>query len=262
MAGGDHTGRTMPMPKLLSGRFKADLATGKTIGVIWLALGHAPIAEMAGRAGADAVVLDLQHGLWDRLSLEMAIGLSAVPAVARVRENSTAAIAEALDAGAEGVLVPMVETAAEAARAVAAARFPPHGHRSGGGVRPLSTGFADYMSRSDAITVGVMIETVAGVDDAEAIAAVPGLDYILIGTGDLGISYAARNGSADAVESACARVKAACDDAKLPCGIFTPGLREAAARRDEGYRLVVLANDVDTLRGAFAGAAAGFANGA
>lgn len=245
------------MPELLSGRLKARMTAGETIGVVWLSLGHASIAEIAARSGADALVLDLQHGLWDRTSVEMAIGLAAgrAPVLARVLENSAAAIGQALDAGAEGVLVPMVETAEQAKQAVAAARFPPDGHRSGGGVRPLGMGFANYLREADAITVGVMIETVKGVENVAAIAAVAGLDYVLIGTGDLGISYKARGGDA---EAACEQVKAACNEAGIPCGIFTPGFREAASRRSEGYRLVVLANDIDALKSVFAGAAESF----
>ena len=86
-------------------------------------------------AGSVLIIIDLQHGLWDRASLENAIGLIAgktVPLV-RVAENTPHAIGTALDAGALGVIVPLVETPAEAEAAVAAAKYPPLGRRSGGG---------------------------------------------------------------------------------------------------------------------------------
>ncbi|MDH6233953.1 2-keto-3-deoxy-L-rhamnonate aldolase RhmA [Mesorhizobium soli] len=248
------------MSELLSGRLKTRLIAGETIGLIWLSLGHAPIAEIAAHSGADAVVIDLQHGLWDRSTFEMAVGVSArtVPVLARVAENSALAIGSALDTGIDGVLVPMVETAEQAAAAVAAGRFPPHGHRSGGGVRPLSMGFDTYLQKAGSIAIGIMIETTKGVDNAEAIAATPGLDFILIGSGDLSISCAAIQGAARDVNEACRSVKAACQQVGIACGIFTPSSKKAAERRDEGYQLVVLANDLSAIKDVFADATKSF----
>lgn len=240
-------------------RIKERLAAGETLGAIWLSLGSAAIAELARGAGADLVVLDLQHGLWERREMEAAIGLAAValPVAVRVAENTALAIGSAFDAGADCVLVPMVETAEGAAAAVGAARFPPHGFRSGGGVRPLAMGFGNYLSHAEGLAVGVMIETVAGVEAADAIAATPGLDFILIGTGDLGVSYAAV-GRAGETETACQRVKAACERAGIACGIFTMNAEKARQRRDEGFRMVVVANDIDVVTGGFATAAEAF----
>jgi 2-keto-3-deoxy-L-rhamnonate aldolase RhmA len=163
---------------------------GDCLGVVWLALGSVALAEMAAKAKPDAIVLDLQHGLWERGSLEAALAAvpSDVPVLARVAENSVRAIGEALDAGAEGVIVPLVETAKQARRAVRAARFPPSGERSGGGVRPLAD-FAAYVEGCErAIAVIVMIETAQGVRNAREIAAVDGVDMVFIGTGDLALS--------------------------------------------------------------------------
>jgi len=240
-------------------RIKERLAAGETLGAIWLSLGSAAIAEMARGAGADIVVLDLQHGLWERRDMEAAIGLAAVkvPVAVRVAENTPLAIGSAFDAGADCVLVPMVETAEGAAAAVGAARFPPHGFRSGGGVRPLAMGFGDYLKHAEGLAVGIMIETVTGVDAAEAIAATPGLDFILIGTGDLGISFASA-GRAGETEDACQRVKAACQKAGIACGIFTMNAEKARERREHGFQMVVVANDIDVVKGGFAAAAAVF----
>ena len=248
------------MSHLLSGRLKDRLAGSTSFGLIWLSLGHPAVAEIAAHCGAGAVVFDLQHGLWDKASYEAAAGLAIgrVPVMARVAQNTPFAIGSALDAGVDGVLVPMVETVEQAAQAVSSACFPPHGIRSGGGVRPLATGFADYLDRADGIAVGVMIETTTGVDNAGAIAAVPGLDFVLIGTGDLAIACAASGGGEDAVGAACTNVLNACTSAGVPCGIFTTDVRQAAERRDEGYRLVVLANDIDVVRRGFADAAKSF----
>lgn len=146
--------------------------------------------------------------------------------------------------------------------AVAAARFPPLGHRSGGGVRPVGMGFGNYLTAAEHVAVGVMIETARGVDNAAAIAATSGLDFILIGTGDLGLSYADAADPEAAKQAGCAKVLAACRTAGLPCGIFTFDAAAAAVRRAQGFALTVVANDIDLVGGGFAKAAAAFRAGA
>ena len=140
------------------------------IGLFWMALGSSPVLELAAQAKPDAIVIDAQHGLWDRKSLEEARRHSCCKRRAGAgagRENSRLAIGQALDAGAEGVIVPLIETDHEAAAAVAAARFPPEGTRSGGGVRPLGGDFGRYyLNALRRTVVGVMIETVRGVRNA------------------------------------------------------------------------------------------------
>lgn len=238
---------------------RSRLSKGEALGAVWLSLGSVAIAELAGRAGADIIILDLQHGLWERRDVEAAVGLASLttPVMIRVAENSAFAIGSALDAGAAGLLVPMVETATQAQAAVAAARFPPHGNRSGGGVRPLSMGFANYLEQAAGIAVGVMIETVAGVKAARDIAAVPGLDFILIGTGDLSLSYAGV-GQTGGVADACQTVRRACVDAGIACGMFTTSIDAARRAREDGFVLVVVANDIDLVNSGFAAAAEQF----
>ncbi|MDP1910719.1 MAG: aldolase/citrate lyase family protein, partial [Hyphomicrobium sp.] len=99
------------------------------IAALWMSMGSTAIVELAASTKADAVVIDMQHGLWDRMSLEQAVGTlpSRASALIRVADNTPLSIGQALDTGAEGVIVPMIESDAEAALAVAAARFPPHG---------------------------------------------------------------------------------------------------------------------------------------
>jgi 2-keto-3-deoxy-L-rhamnonate aldolase RhmA len=216
------------------------------LAALWMMIGSTTLIEVASGSGADVIVIDAQHGLWDRADLENAVGSvgSGTSALVRVAENTAVAIGQALDTGAEGVLVPLVEDGAEAAQAVAAARFPPQGKRSGGGVRPLASGFLDYCTRANERTVlGVMIETVRGVDNATAIARTPGIDFVLIGTGDLALSLGAGAGKT-AREEACRSVFQACRDAGIPCAIFTATVDDAVARAREGYAMVVTANDV------------------
>jgi kynurenine formamidase/2-keto-3-deoxy-L-rhamnonate aldolase RhmA len=240
---------------------KSRLRHGPSLGLAWLALGSPSVAEIAAGAGAEAVVFDVQHGLWDRIALEMGIGLVAKRAytIVRVAETGATAIAQALDAGADGIMVPLVETPEQAARAVSFALYPPDGERSGGGIRPLTAGPGYFRDANTRIAIGVMIETVAGVAAADAIAAVPGIDFVLIGTGDLGLSIGDRPDAKATHRAACARVLAACRTAGVACGIFTLDAEGAMARRAEGYRLVVPVNDIGAVDGAIRNAVRRFA---
>jgi 2-keto-3-deoxy-L-rhamnonate aldolase RhmA len=226
-------------------------------------MGSTTIIELARAARADAIVIDMQHGLWDRMSLERAVGAVAAgtSALVRVAENSPAAVGQALDTGAEGVIVPLIEDGGEAAQAVAAARFPPQGRRSGGGVRPLAGGFLDYYaSANERTVVGVMIETMRGADHAAGIARTPGVDFILIGTGDLLLSIGGGDDALARREESCRRILQSCRDAGTPCAIYTPTVDEAIARVREGYAMVVAANDVAVVSQGFGEAMRRFRN--
>jgi kynurenine formamidase/2-keto-3-deoxy-L-rhamnonate aldolase RhmA len=236
---------------------RARFARRMPIGAFWMATGSTAVMELAAQAQPDAIVIDAQHGLWDRTTLEHAVGLVShrTPVLVRVTENSAVAIGQALDTGAEGVIVPLVETDTEAAAAVAAARFPPHGQRSGGGVRPLTHDFARYYAAAnDRTVVGVMIETQRGVHNATAIANTRGIDFVLIGSGDLAISLGGFPNVDKRHEEACKAVLDACKAAGMPCGIFTMSAEAAARRRQEGYAFVTVANDIEVAARGFAGA--------
>lgn len=225
----------------------------------WFCLGSVPLIELGAARGFDAAVIDLQHGLWDRMSTHCAVSaLGDVPMIARVAANTVAAIGAALDSGAAGVLVPLVETAEQARDAVAAAHFPPGGIRSGGGVRPLGQGFAGYVERNARPFVGIMIETVCGVAEAAAIAATPGVDLVLIGTGDLALSIGCFPVPDERLEQACQSIRAVCLAAGVPCGIFTTTAEAARQRLEEGFAATVGANDIAVVVQGFkaAGAAA------
>lgn len=224
------------------------------LAALWMSIGSTTVIELARAAQPDAIVIDMQHGLWDRVSLESAVGAVAAgtSALVRVADNTAMCIGQALDTGAEGVIVPLIETSDEAARAVAAARFPPQGRRSGGGVRPLAGDFLAYCkSANERTVVGVMIETARGVDNAAAIAQTPGVDFVLIGTGDLALSLDAGDGHAARHEEACRRVLQACRDAQIPCAIFTATVEQAIARAREGYAMVIAASDIAVVSGGF-----------
>ncbi|TAL76040.1 MAG: hypothetical protein EPN76_12715 [Burkholderiaceae bacterium] len=229
---------------LLSGQAPIDL--------IWLSLGSVALAELAARAHPGAVVLDLQHGLWERNSLEAAVGIACqhVPVIARCAGNTPHQIFQALDSGASSVLVPLIESAEEARQAVQASRYPPDGVRSAGGLRPLLDGVDAMLQTGAQVAVGLMIETVKGVQNVESIMAVPGIDYIFIGTGDLALSLG--TGDQSVLQRHCQQVLHGARARGLPCGQYT-GTAEAARQSfDAGYRIAVCASDVGAAKSGFA----------
>ena len=235
---------------------RSRLAQKAPLGAFWMSLGAASVVEIAAGAKPDAIVIDVQHGLFDRQALEHAVGAASRHAgvLVRTADNTPVAIGQALDSGAEGVIVPLIEIDQQAADVVAAARFPPQGHRSAGGVRPLAGDFAQYCAQANAHTaVGVMIETQRGVRNAAAIAHTPGIDFVLIGTGDLAMSLGVAPGD-PRHEQACRTVLEACQTAHVPCAIFTGNAEAAIARRREGYNLVVVANDIEIVARGFSSA--------
>ena len=244
-----------------SGALKARLNAGEVVGCHWLSLGSPALAELAAAAGADTLVVDMQHGLWDRAGLEAAIGTANAAATLLVRtaDQSTYAISSALDAGADGVIAPLVDSAEQCVAVVAAARYPPHGRRSAGGIRPL-VDFGAYRAAAERMLVAVMIETAEAVDAAEDIAATPGLDMVFIGTGDLALSLGAGPG-ARVFEAALQRVLTACRAAGIAAGAFTPDLDHALKRAAQGFQFVVFANDIDQNLGKLAQQRQAFAAG-
>jgi 2-keto-3-deoxy-L-rhamnonate aldolase RhmA len=224
----------------------AKLRAGQQVTCVWLSLGSEALAEIAAEAAPDAIVLDAQHGLWDVRSTHAALGMIAhtCTPIVRVADNSVTAIGLALDAGAQGVIVPLVETAEQAARAVSAAHYPTNGERSGGGVRPLADFPAYFKSSSKNILVSVMIETKSGLENVAAIAAVPGIDLIFIGTGDLALSL----GFDADIEAAIQSIFAVTRAAHVPCGIFTVNPQAARARLAQGFNFVVAETDLRLAR--------------
>ena len=236
------------MGKGLVSRWQAGEATAG----LWLSLGAPAVAELAAECAPDVIVLDAQHGLWERASLEWAVGAAAsCPVLVRVARNRPELIGQALDAGAAGVIVPLVNTAREAAEAVAAAHYPPKGQRSGGGIRPLRDA-SGYIARSlQETVVCVMVETAEGLRNAPAIAATKGVDMVFIGPGDLGLALGDMGAG---LEAAIEQIRAACAKAGVPCGLFTSGPAAAKARAETGFQLVIAGDDISLLRSGFAAA--------
>lgn len=235
------------------------LKQAKPIGLVWLAFGSPAIAEVSTDRSNLPIVVDHQHGLWGRDQLEAVVGNSGakVPIVVRCAENSQLAIAAALEAGASSVLIPLIDTAEQAARAVAYSNFPPKGVRSVGGLRPLLD-ILGGRPATDAPAVGIMIESVAGVEAVDEIAATSGLDYIFIGTGDLSLSRGTQD--AEILAQDHRRILAAARKHGLPCGLFTHDAKSAAKAIADGFQIAVVSNDFAIVYQGFSASASEFAS--
>lgn len=158
----------------------------------FLSIPHAFAAEMMAHTGLDWLCVDLQHGAVDyddAVNMLTAISTTAVTPFVRVPWNEPSIIMKALDAGAYGVIVPMVSNRAEAERAVAACRYPPTGIRSNGPNRAALYGGPDYQKHADReIACVVMIETAEGIEKMDEIISTPGVDAVYIGPTDLALA--------------------------------------------------------------------------
>jgi 4-hydroxy-2-oxoheptanedioate aldolase len=234
---------------------RALFAAGGAVGT-WVSAADPTVAEVLAGSGLDFLAIDGEHGVVDVGSLGpilAAIRPHGLPSLFRVAENDQARIQHALDAGASGVIIPRVRSAADAARAAAATRYPPAGTR---GIAPRrASGYgrdAGYLGRANHIVACVVqIETREALDDLEAILATPGVDALLVGPNDLAGSLG-HTGEIDHPENLAAieRVRAGAIAAGIPVGIHVRDAAEARARLAEGFAFVTVSTDVGLLAAA------------
>jgi len=235
---------------------KHRLAAGElTIGS-WITLGHPAIAEIMARAGFDWLTIDLEHST---ITLEQAgqlirvCDLCGAPPLVRLSANDPVQIKRVMDAGAHGVIVPMVNRAPEAEAAVAAVRYPPAGGRGVGLARAQGYGasFAQYRQwlETEAVVI-VQIEHITAVENLEEILAVEGVDGFMVGPYDLSGSLG-RPGDFEHPEmlAAMERILAAAGRSGKPAGLHVvePDPAELKRRADEGYRLLAYSVDIRML---------------
>ncbi|MBM4407739.1 MAG: aldolase [Chloroflexi bacterium] len=234
-----------------SNPLKARWRAGEATFGLWCTSANPAASEYVAHSSVDWILWDQQHGLVTDADLHglfrTVLGTKVVPLV-RVAANDLTLIGRALDAGAAGVIVPLVNTAEEAAAAAAACRYMPHGERSFGPNRiTLVVGGLDPRVVEDVACV-VMIETAAGIENAEAIAATPGVDCVLIGPGDLALGLGLEwNDRGPIHQAAVKRILDAATAAGKPAGIVL-GSGEAARRYAEmGFRFMNVGSDLPIL---------------
>ncbi|MDQ1426163.1 MAG: 4-hydroxy-2-oxoheptanedioate aldolase [Acidimicrobiaceae bacterium] len=215
----------------------------------WISLREPFLAEIAATSGYDYVCIDMQHGLSDYddvVGMLQAMARTPTAPVVRVPWNEQGIIGRVLDAGALGVIIPMVNTPDEARRAVEACRYAPAGSRSFGPLAVAARYGSDYMGRpNDVVACIPMIETKQAVEAIDDILAVPGIDAVYIGPADLSITYGLAPGIDNPDQSfvgALETVVASC----LRHGVV-PGIHSsaelAAKRHAGGFRLITVGFD-------------------
>lgn len=216
----------------------------------WATIGNAYVTELLGRSGVDWVGIDTQHGLVasnDVSGMLQALAITRTPAIVRVGWNSPDLIMRVLDAGANGVIVPMIDSADDARAAVAACRYPPEGTRSFG-VSRAALGISAYGPESGnrSVICAVMIETLGATEALDEILSVPGVDAIFIGPSDLALAHGYKP-SMDASDPGVARkileIRDACRSARVIPGIYAGSPDTAARWADEGFQLIALLSD-------------------
>ena len=219
-----------------------------TIG-LWLSAADPVTVEQLGGVGFDYICLDTQHGLVDYNhavpALQAQRTSDAIP-VARAPWNEPGIIGKLLDAGVMGVIIPMVNTVAEAEAAVAACRYAPEGARSFGPSRAAPVLGANYFAEANEQIVCIpMIETVTALENLDEIVKVDGIDAIYVGPADLGISLGLGPGSDNEHQSfqdAIAHVLSACQANGIAPGIHSvPNLVQM--RLEQGFKMVTATSD-------------------
>ena len=216
----------------------------------WLAIANSFCAETMAHQGWDTLTIDLQHGVVDyqaMVGMLQAISTTATVPIVRVPWLEPGIIMKTLDAGAYGVICPMVNTREEAQRFVAYTSYAPKGTRSFGPVRALLYGGADYPAKANETIVRfAMIETAQALDNLDAILSVEGLDAIYIGPSDLSLALGCKPTFDDvepkvaqAIDHIVARAKAH----GVVAGIHNGRSDVAKARIARGFRFVTVSSD-------------------
>lgn len=224
---------------------------------VWLTIPSTFSAEAAGRAGYDYVCLDNQHGVLDyqtSAAMAQAVLLGGGTPIARVPWNEPGIIGKMLDAGIQCVIVPMVNSRAEAEAVVRAGRYAPQGARSFGPVLSgmRQQGYFDWST--DGVALIPMIETTQAIANLDDILSVPGIDAVYVGPADLSVTLGLPPGNNDdraEFTEALETIVKGCQNAGV-----VPGIHATAAlvekRLEQGFRMITVTSDMLALRGALA----------
>ena len=216
----------------------------------WLAIGNGFSAEVMAHQGWDTLTIDLQHGVIDytaMVAMLQAISTTATVPIVRVPWLEPGIIMKSLDAGAYGLICPMVNTREDAQKFVAWTNYAPKGTRSFGPIRALLYGGADYAARAnDTVVRFAMIETAQALDNLDAILSVEGLDAIYIGPSDLSLALGCRPVFDDVDPPVAQAMDHILERAKahgVKAGVHNGIAEGALARIAKGFRFVTIGSD-------------------
>ena len=235
--------------------FRRDLRAGKTLIGCWASLASNITTEILGYAGFDWILIDGEHAPNDYttfITQLQALKDSPSAPIVRPQWQDPVVVKRLLDIGFYNFLIPFIETPEQAARAVAATRYPPQGFR-GVGVSHRSNKFgnvADYFKRiNDEICVTVQIESKQGVENAEAIAGVEGVDALFIGPSDLSAAYGVMlQPNLPEVQAAMQKILEGAKKHGKACGILAPVEADARRYLEMGMTFVAVGGDTGLFR--------------
>ena len=216
----------------------------------WLHIPSAWSAELMAHQGWDSITVDMQHGLMGMetaIQMLQAISTTDVVPMARVNWNTPGDIMKLLDAGAYGIICPMIETRAECEAFVGACRFPPAGYRSHGPTRPRIIVGEDYADdANEQVITLAMIETAKGFENRDEIMSVDGLDGVFVGIGDLRLTMTGKAGFDAADPTVVASLDAILESARahgIIAGLFAAGAGHGIQMIGRGYQFVSVGTD-------------------
>jgi len=242
----------------ISNRFRRMLQEERTMPPLgtWLMSAAPGPSEAIGHCGFDFVVVDMEHvpvEVGQLPEILRAVGCTPAEPVVRLPWNDRVTIKKVLDAGAQTIMIPFVETAKEAEAAVAAAKYPPVGVRGVAAIHRASRFGAvpDYLKRAnDETMVIVQLETPEAVSRLKDIAAVPGVDAVFVGPGDLSASMGHIGDIGhDEVQAALANAAEAAREIGTPIGIVGPNPAMVRKFLDYGYSFSAMASDIAMMTG-------------
>jgi len=236
---------------------KRRLKDGKPVVGTWLALGNVPAARFLARTGFEYLTVDVEHnsiGVETASQMFGAVADGGCVALCRVSAGKHDHIKRALDTGAHGIVVPMVNTRQEALEAVAACLYPPAGNRSVGGALHainFDTDPADYYARAnDEIAIILQCEHIQAVRDFDQVFSVPGIDAVFVGPNDLAASMRGPDGKPphpDYFNETLAAILEGCKRNGVAAGIHTFSVEEAKMRIADGWQFIAINSELRML---------------
>lgn len=233
-----------------------DWKDGRTLFGVWCTMPGSVQAEFIAWQQPDYVCVDLQHGLIDHstgIPMVQAITAGGSRPIVRVPWNEPAPIMRALDCGALGVVVPMVDDAEQAERAVRACRYPPRGMRSYGPVRARQVHGSADPEVLEQVACIVMVETAGGIQNVREIAKVEGVDAIYVGPSDLALAMGMKPGQTtpdSGFDETIDAIRDACRESGIAAGIQAPDGPTAARYRDRGFDMITIGSDAPLMSAA------------
>lgn len=231
-------------------KLRGKLARNEAVYGLWVTLESATITEIAVSLGLDWVVIDAEHGHldWKEINEHIRAGLrSDTVILVRLAERSTALTKRALDIGADGIIVPWVETVEQLEEAIRDCRYPPEGRRGIGGERATAWGqcFAEHTAEANEnVLVIPIIESVGAIPDVAAMCAVAGVDVFFFGPADFSSTAGYRGQwEGPGVAEQILRLKDTINSSGKKCGLLTTSVHDLEQRQEQGFRMLGLGAD-------------------